>query len=386
MPVDAGGPGATVRDATPAATVRDATPGATSRDPTPAVRSCSLPGWRTVNAMKQLRMDHTATRLDDDTVLVAGGVIGPGPIAEAEFYDPVKDTWTDAGTLHERRGGHEAVLLDNHEVLVVGGSGGPTGPTFHLLASAELYDPGTNTWTPTGGLTSARSGTATKLGDGKVLFAAGDTNAGASARSEIYDPTTGLWSITGDLNQARSGHTATLLGDRETVLVVGGSATGTALTSAETYDPSTGKWTTVGSLEEPRSLIRATLLQNGKVLVTGGSTTAENAAELYDPDSKTWSKATSMGEPRYYHTSTPLLDGTVLVAGGTSGPSGGMLYPTVTTAKIYDASVDKWTSAGTLVPAVSQHAATLLNDGSVLVTGGFDGSVAINGAQIYCPP
>jgi N-acetylneuraminic acid mutarotase len=125
------------------------------------------------------------------------------------------------------------------------------------------------------------------------------------------------------------------------------------------------------------------------VLVTAGSTPAANAAsasaELYDPDSKTWSKATSMGKPRYYHTSTPLLDGTVLVAGGTSGPTGNML-PAVTTAEIYDASVDKWTPAGTLVPAVSEHAATLLNDGSVLVTGGFDGSVAINGAQVYCPP
>ena len=349
-------------------------------------------GWGAVTAMKQARFQHTATLLQNGKVLVVGGANASGIIPDAELYDPATGNWTNAGTLNDARYGHEAVLLANGTVLVVGGAtGGIAGGMITPLGSAELYDPIKNSWTLTRALMSERAGTATLLNSGMVLYAAGQEKSGASglgswsARSEIYDPLAGLWSITGDLNQKRGGHTATLLQDGE-VLVAGGTSTGNeALTSAETYDPSTGLWTTVGSLHEGRQGFRATLLQNGKVLVAGGSfppTTPSGSADLYDPPSKSWSQAASMTDPRWNHTATLLPDGKVLVAGGSAGVSGNT-FNVVTTAEVYDASANTWSPAGILVQPRWGHAATLLEDGSVLIEGGYADANTTQGAELY---
>ena len=164
-------------------------------------------------------------------MLVAGGDDGSGYLASTELFDPVTGTWSPAAPMSHARNGHTATLLGDGRVLVAGGDN--TGSAS--LASAELFDPVMGTWSPAAPMSHARTDhTATLLGDGWVLVAGGDDGSGYLASAELFDPVTGTWSPAGTMYAARSFHTATLLGDGR-VLVAGGNGPGASLGSVEVY-------------------------------------------------------------------------------------------------------------------------------------------------------
>jgi hypothetical protein len=134
-------------------------------------------------------------------------------------------------------------------------------------------------------MNSARSSeTATLLNNGMVLIAGGGSSGAILASAELYNPATGTFTYTGDLNSGRGNHTATLL-NSGMVLMAGGSSTGPAtgaLASAELYNPTTGSFTLTSSLNTARDFETATLLNNGMVLIAGGDNgSALASAELY---------------------------------------------------------------------------------------------------------
>jgi hypothetical protein len=139
------------------------------------------------------RFFHTATLLDDGRVLVVGGsVIGPDGVQEvatAELWDPATRTFGPAGSLPEGRSRHTATRLPDGRVLIAGGTTA-SGPT----ASVELWDPGTGAFVPGGSLTSPRwSHTATLLDDGSVLIIGGDRGGealgdGTLDTAEVWTP------------------------------------------------------------------------------------------------------------------------------------------------------------------------------------------------------
>ena len=192
---------------------------------------------------------------------------------------------------------HTATLLADGRVLVVGGYGG-----FENLASTEVYDPSTGTWSPTGSMAEARKRhAATLLTDGRVLVLGGTDDFGkALASVEVYDPSTGTWSPTGSMAHARREHTATRLTDG-TVLIAGGAfhgapASNVLLASAELYDPSTGTWSPTGSMVYGRIQHTATRLTDGRVLVSAGFTDfGLSSAEVYDPSTNAWRTTTEIG-------------------------------------------------------------------------------------------
>jgi hypothetical protein len=187
------------------------------------------------------------------------------------------------GNLSTARYVSAAALLQNGKVLVAGGLLLEGGQAVYT-ASAEVYDPDTETWSSTGSLNTPRGfHTLTTLPNGNVVASGGEGNAFPFQlnTSEIYNPATGLWSTTGTLNTARLHHTATLLSTGQ-VLVVGGMTSTGASWSAELYDPATGTWNVTASLNKARWRNHsATLLNNGKVLVVGGAGLDDRSAELY---------------------------------------------------------------------------------------------------------
>jgi uncharacterized protein YjbI with pentapeptide repeats len=221
---------------------------------------------------------------------------------------------------------------------------------------------------------------------------------------------------TASMNLARSGHTSTLLLDG-TVLVTGGvfDASGMPTTSAEIYcalvagplctlPSDVGTFKATSSMHTPRVVHAATLLADGTVLVAGGgvdgSDTATDSAEVYCAvvagplctslsDVGTFKVASTMSTARAAHTMTLLQDRSVLIAGASalSGePSASVdLYCAGIGGVCVTADATFKPAMGMAMPRDS-HTATLLTDGTVLVTGGeIDGSGTLtNAAEIYC--
>ena len=170
----------------------------------------------------------------------------------------------------------------------------------------------------TGSMAARLSQTATLLPDGKVLIAGGCCAGTAGlATAELYDPSTAKFSPTGAMTAGRYYHTATPLPDGR-VLIAGGWG----LDSAELYNPATGTFSATGSMTATRYYDTATLLPGGKVLVVGGALSPDSA-DVYDPKAGTFSPTGSLIAARSRHTATLLSNGTVLIAGGigTSGSS-----------------------------------------------------------------
>src|ERR1039458_8253396 len=120
---------------------------------TTSQRAQAVGGFLTNGPLHTQRYFQSETVLQNGKVLVAGGDnITSGPLASAELYDPVTGTWTDTGSLNTRREHHTASLLPNGKVLVAGGN----DLTFNPVATAEIYDPGTGIWTATGPMTCPR--------------------------------------------------------------------------------------------------------------------------------------------------------------------------------------------------------------------------------------
>jgi hypothetical protein len=149
---------------------------------------------------------------DTQTLLLNGKVFFSGSDGDnwgafdgTYLYDPSTGTFIRAGNMHTARELHTATLLPDGTVLMAGGVGlppQPGGPIIVftppiLLSSAELYDPVTATFTPTGDMTLPRCcHTATLLNDGRVLIVGG-------ASAEIYTPpvlvpSPALFSVSGD--------------------------------------------------------------------------------------------------------------------------------------------------------------------------------------------
>jgi len=306
--------------------------------------------WSAAGPMVTHRQGETATLLLDGRVLVAGGTGDDGTdLSSAELFDPTTGRWAATGSMSVIRSGHTATLLQDGRVLVTGGLSTDRTYRFPHLASAELYDPTSGLWTATGNMTQARWGhTATLLPDGKVLVAGGAVflpdGSGVFASAELYDPSSGRWTPTGSLAEGRVGHIAILLGNGR-VLVLGGfvNGSGGGSPSPEMFDPGTGTWAATANMTTIRSDYTATLLRDGRVLVAGGvagpldgAQVPLASAELFDPREDNWTATPAMASARSGHFAVLLADGTVLVSGGSArDPDRGGAFVGLVSSELY---------------------------------------------------
>jgi N-acetylneuraminic acid mutarotase len=197
--------------------------------------------WSPTGNLLTPRYGHSALLLASGKVLAVSGE----NTGSSELYDPASGTWSATGSLIVARNVAQSMtLLANGMVLIAGGNDPVDGSA---LSDAEIYDPAAGGWSKTGSLVTPRvSHTATLLPDGKVLVAGGFTGSSQAAQTveiataELYDPASGTWTATANMTIPRAWHTATLLQDDD-VLVAGGASGGISNTnvvaSAEIYYP-----------------------------------------------------------------------------------------------------------------------------------------------------
>jgi hypothetical protein len=294
--------------------------------------------WKPAAKLELGRSGHTATLLDDGTVLVVGGVAHTGDrfvaLSSSERYDPKTNKWAPGPALNEARNVHTATKLADGRVLVAGGVREQAG----TLSSVEAWDP------KKGGdfvalepMNVPRSGhRAVLLADGSVLVVGGrEVKPLQSCERWGATGEKSAWTTGPELADPRQHHAALALPDGR-VLVVGGLAA-TGLTNlCELWRPGEPKWSLAEhGLSTAHASFGAVLLKNGDVLITGGEPYAAvdtALAQRFVVAEQKWCIAGTLATSRKHHTATLLDDGRVLITGGVS-------------AGITEASAEIWEAA-----------------------------------------
>ena len=349
-------------------------------------------------SMHTARIYATATLLHNGRVLMAGGsnTIGSGGavFASAELYDPATGKFIPTGSMTVGRANHTATLLTDGRVLIAGGWTCTDKTCAHVDAatSAELYDPATGRFSPTGSMTTPRAqGTATPLSDGRVLLAQG--GMGTSQMAELYDPKSGKFARTGK-ETGFDYPTATLLPNGK-VLVTGEMGSGEI--RAELYNEATGKFTMTsislspgvahsaqykGQVVERARPSQVTVLKDGRVLLFEGG-----YLETYDPATGVCADAgfISPGGRWLGATATLLSEGRVLFQGGALLNDPDTDYVKTNSAVVYNPSGGPEVIGQTFAARYNQTA-TLLPSGSVLIVGGEDNNgKPLASAELFRP-
>lgn len=345
-------------------------------------------GFSETGSLNSGQSFHSATKLGDGKVLVVGS-------GGTDLYDPETQKWTSRAPMINPRDLHSATLLDDGRILVVGGASFPEGSGFTELTSCELYNPVTDTWAIAGSLNVARSEPkATILDNGKVLVTGGG-NGNTATMAELYDPATNAWSNAGSISQPRYRHTQTKLHNGE-VLIAGGRNSNAAniadldLAVAEIYNPGTNAWRMVAPMTEPHWSAIGVLLENGKVLVAGGARRTSNqgtiglrGSEIYDPILDTWTATGQLSTTRTTARASLMCNGQVLISGGFDRE----LFVSSDSAELYNPNTGLWKEVGPMPVGRSLHSSTLLENCNVLIAGGqMDGEpFVLSSALLYDP-
>lgn len=324
-----------------------------------------------ISSMIQKRAAHTATLLKDGRVLIAGGIVEDGsgnelPLTNSEIYNPETNQFNKISGLVEQHCNHSASLLESGEVLII--AGWKTGARSDAI---EIFNPETNTFRLATRLEKPlQAHNAVLLNDGKVLIVGGNfSESDYAMNAYLYDYKTNSLTKTGKLNYGRMAFTATLLKNGN-VLIAGGRNENGVLNKAEIYNSATGEFELKGDLKTNRYKHGASVMENGNVILIGGSDKNDwngkyKSAEVYDAELGEFTELIEMNAERF-----KLQEGVVMLADGNILAGGGNKV-----VEIFNPAANKFITAGEIDDVNYYTCLTLLRNGNVLITGGYNNKI-----------
>lgn len=281
--------------------------------------NASTKTFSSVPSMLTPRYQHTAVLLhkgiNAGRVLVCGGLdAGNNVLSSCELYDIASNTFIAGSSLSvPRRNAAASELPTSGDVLISGGNGTPGQPS-------DLYNSTSGAIGAGCAMTAVRfSHTSTLLPGDKLLLAGGGSTTALSS-AEIYNHATNTCSATAtNMSVPRLGHAAVALPSGK-VLLGGTSQQFTTSPILDIFDPATSSFSRTGDLQLDRCCFQMNAISGGRVLISGGLTTAGEVqifSELYDSSTGTTTATDYLHQHRFFHKAvTVLLDGTVIQIGG----------------------------------------------------------------------
>ncbi|CAF1187857.1 unnamed protein product [Adineta steineri] len=269
--------------------------------------------WRKFPDMNVGRRGLTLTLLSDNRSVLAIGSGNKYDAYTAEIYDRDMNKWFFVpNIMNVGRMDHTATLMQNGQVLIVGGV---APDAYSFLSSTELYIPSSNTFVKKGNLKTVRyKHTAILLTDGLSVLVIG----GPVLRPEIYKA--GAWHYTlHDMITRRQDCAAVLLFNGNILIAGGIDSKFNTLSSVEIFQPDTETFLPVQRMACARSDFTLTRLPTGQVLAVGGQNYLDDeclrVTELYDPITNQWQSTRQLNKARYDHKAV-LINNSVLILGG----------------------------------------------------------------------
>jgi hypothetical protein len=391
-----------------------------------------IPATSIGTARGQFSTSGTAPTLTNGQVLVAGGIGASAASTAVHRLTTSTETsvFAAAPNLSGNARGFGALIglntlaaSGNGEALQVGGGTRTLSGGFSISAfnDANRWSIANTSWMGPGALTMTTfryMPSATLMTDGRVLIAGGHTGAGGGAHTntdtgtmEYFNPATNTFSAAGlpTLANARRGHFGALLTcpspgaacatNEGKVWFIGGlqgnGGGGGAVTQTQIFNPATSTLANgPGIAGSGRMYAAAARLPDGKILVCGGCNNRDcGGASLatcsqfdtnlaLDNPSAPGNMNTAAGA----FSMITLPTGKVLAVGGYNGTGGSPLAR----SELYDPVLRTWTNtSGSLSDARYDAAVALLQDGKVLIAGGFQDSyltpTQLNTVETYDP-
>lgn len=330
--------------------------------------------------------------------------VGPGNTTVEVYVGRVGQFSLAAASLATARGAHTASHLSTGRWLLVGGAAElerdeAGGVALGALRSAEIVDPGSAS--PTLGAAEGCSKlepycmaqsrvfhTMTPLDAARLWIVGGDSDATTLSSSEIFTEEDQRFHAGPALEVSRGQHVALPIDGSGTLLAGGHTSDLTALEDAVLFDGS--GFLEIGSLTRARRAPVAATFAGGAIVAGGFGTDGalvSAPSDIFSPGLGGFQTTSATSRPRAFGASTSLPDGRILLIGGLSS-SGSIDVIATGDLEAFDPKTGDFTSLGSLEIGRFGHAATVLIDGRVLVTGGFGGNAfgeAVDDVEVIDP-